>query len=186
LTETGKDQAHRAGEGLCKLIENGIAKAPTEAMVSPLCRCLETASIILKTEQVANITTHIRSELRERQTQYPPDKPRPLDRSRLLLFTKNGEHKFVTEDQGTIKDHELTVEESRAMLRQRANKLFDLLLDMDHLHIMIVSHKGYLRELERGLLQIEDSKLFGNGEIRIYRVNFTHGDRKLASVERLA
>ena len=78
------------------------------------------------------------------------------------------------------------VRESKQMLRERASKLFDLLLEMEHLHLLLVSHKGYLRELERGLLGLTDSPLFDNAELRVYRVVFTRGDRALESVERVA
>jgi len=80
---------------------------------------------------------------------------------------------------------EVRVRESKDMLRERASKLFDLLLEMEHRHILIVSHKGYLRELERGLLGLDDSPLFENAELRVYRVQFTRGERSLESIERL-
>ena len=77
--------------------------------------------------------------------------------------------------------------ESKEMLRERASEMFDLLIDkMDHRHVMIVSHKGYLRELERGLLNMPNSPLFDNCEMRIYRVVFTQRSRQLRSLERLA
>lgn len=58
-------------------------------------------------------------------------------------------------------------------------------MEMSSRHVLIVSHKGYLRELERGLLGLKDSALFGNAEVRVYRVEFTKGKRKLESLERL-
>ena len=82
--------------------------------------------------------------------------------------------------------HELAVEESKTQLRERAGQLFDVLMEMTHRHVLIVSHKGYLREMERGLLGLTDSPLFDNAEVRVYRVVFTRGDRDLESVERLA
>ena len=73
------------------------------------------------------------------------------------------------------------------MLRERASQLFDMLMEMEHRHVLVVSHKGFLRELERGLLEIpeEESQLFGNCEMRVYRVIFTQGDRSLHHLERL-
>ena len=222
LTEKGRQQAKQAGEYLAKLVndDNHIARAPTEAMVSPLSRCLETAEILLKqrappttqsqsnngtvdsikdgnTADNANTTlrVHIRPELRERQTQYPPDTPQSLDN--LLRWTRQEytEKEEMGQNQTYFKfhvkehaltGHELEVEESKMMLRERASKLFDILMEMQHTHILIVSHKGFLREMERGLLGLQDSPLFDNAELRIYRVVFTKGDRKLSSVERLA
>ena len=184
LTDKGKIQAREAGERLKKLVEDGTIPAPTEAMVSPLSRCLETASIILqqKRQPVPILKAHIRHELRERQTQFPPDKARPHDR--LLRWTEYNE-RFVI-NQLALTDQELALEESRSMLRERASKLFDSLLEMEHRHILIVSHKGYLREMERGLLGLGDSPMFDNAELRVYRVTFTRGERALESVERLA
>ena len=81
--------------------------------------------------------------------------------------------------------NEADARESKEMLRERASKLFDLLMEAEHRHVMIVSHKGYLREVERGLFGLTDSPLFGNAELRVYRVIFTKGDRSLESLERL-
>ena len=82
-------------------------------------------------------------------------------------------------------ENETVARESKEMLRERASKLFDLLMEMQHRHVMIVSHKGYLREVERGLFGLTDSPLFSNAELRVYRVVFTKGDRTLESLERL-
>jgi broad specificity phosphatase PhoE len=100
--------------------------------------------------------------------------------------------RFVIDHIGTVSgedvDDECQARESREMLRERAYNLFPLLLQMSRRHLLIISHKGYLRELERGLLGLspEDSPLFGNGELRVYKVVFTRGDRKLESLKRLA
>jgi broad specificity phosphatase PhoE len=48
LAQLGRQQAEKAGRTLVKIVEEGTAPAPTEAMVSPLSRCLDTADIILK------------------------------------------------------------------------------------------------------------------------------------------
>lgn len=59
-------------------------------------------------------------------------------------------------------------EEDKATLRVRTQKLLGLL---DEPSIAVVTHKGYLRELERGTLGQPDAKEFDNGEIRVYRIN---------------
>jgi len=200
---------------------------PTEAMVSPLSRCLETAEIMLhqhfdsrntikcnnpnsKTKNGNNdnkngntnshntcildpeLKVHIRPEIRERQTQFPADTPKEM--GHLLNWTQQkymsntkGPFKFHVKEQALKGNYDLSVEESKTMLRERASKLFHVLMEMHHTHIFICSHKGYLREMERGLLGLseEDSPLFANGELRVYRVVFTRGERALKSVERL-
>lgn len=61
------------------------------------------------------------------------------------------------------------MEENKTELRQRTRKLLNLL---DESSIAVVTHKGYLRELERGTLGKPQAKEFGNGEIRVYRIHF--------------
>mmetsp|Transcript_17945 Transcript_17945/g.26558 ORF Transcript_17945/g.26558 Transcript_17945/m.26558 type:complete len:276 (-) Transcript_17945:429-1256(-) len=190
LTEKGRQQARDCGKRLQELIKNpnhASIHSPTEAMVSPLTRTLETCRIILDTID-PNVKAHIREEIQERQTRYPPDTPQR--RESLLRYTQHNDRFLINHAENLEKeeaDQEAEVRESKEMLRERASKLFDLLVDkMEHRHILIVSHKGYLRELERGVLGLTDSPLFENAELRVYRVTFTRGERKLESLERLA
>lgn len=60
------------------------------------------------------------------------------------------------------------IEENKAELRQRTRKLLALLNEPS---VAVVTHKGYLRELERGTLGQPDAKEFANGEIRVYRIH---------------
>jgi broad specificity phosphatase PhoE len=60
--------------------------------------------------------------------------------------------------------------EDAPMLRERALQLATLLESVPEEIICVVSHKGYLRELERGLLQKPDAGEFGNCEVRVYDV----------------
>ena len=195
LTDMGKQQAVECAQRIQEIIEQGNLHPPSEAMVSPLTRTLETCDILLDQLQLNDaIKAHVRPELQERQTQYPPDTARC--RQSLLKYSKLNDNLSLSKFHfsGSI-DYEVTkndvetesqVRESKEMLRERASKLFHLLMEMDHRHILIVSHKGYLRELERGLLGLTDSPLFKNAEARVYRVVFTKGDRQLDSVERVA
>ena len=84
LTDKGRQQARVACDRLRELIESGQIHHPTEAMVSPLSRCLETCKILLDD---ADFKAHIRPEIAERRTLYPPDKPKPLDQ--LLRATRD-------------------------------------------------------------------------------------------------
>jgi broad specificity phosphatase PhoE len=183
LTDKGREQAKEAAQKLQQIIDSGIIHAPTEAMCSPLSRCLETCKILLEN---AEIRAHIRMELTERKTQYPPDTAIPLEE---LLRCTRGDDRFVMEHIEKLSPEkvgaEAAIRESKEMLRQRAGQMFDLLMEMKHRHVLVVSHKGFLRELERGLLELPDSPLFGNCEVRVYRVIFTMGDRQLHHLERL-
>jgi broad specificity phosphatase PhoE len=183
LTDLGRQQAREAARKLQGIIDKGVLHAPTEAMCSPLSRCLETCQILLENAQVR---AHIRMELTERKTQYPPDTAKPLDE--LLRCTSNDDRFVVNHIEQLSAERveaEAAVRESKEMLRQRAGQMFDLLMEMQHRHVLVVSHKGFLRELERGLLELPDSPLFGNCELRVYRVIFTMGDRQLYHLERL-
>jgi broad specificity phosphatase PhoE len=183
LTERGRQQAKTVSKELQKIMEEGAIHPPTECMSSPLSRCLETTKIVLEN---SSINAHIRPELAERKTQLPPDNPRPLEE--LLRLTRDDDRFVITHMEKLSRkkaEHEAKVRESKEMLRERAGQMFDLLMEMEHRHILVVSHKGFLRELERGLLAIPDSPLFGNCELRVYRVIFTMGDRSLYHLERL-
>ena len=183
LTEKGREQAKGVAKELQHIMEEGIIHPPTECMSSPLSRCLETTKIVLEN---SSINAHIRPELAERKTQFPPDTPRPLED--LLRLTRDDDRFVISHLEELSREkaeHEAMVRESKEMLRDRAAQMFDLLMEMEHRHILVVSHKGFLRELERGLLEIPDSPLFGNCELRIYRVIFTMGDRELYHLERL-
>ena len=216
LTDHGREQARLAASTLEQLVAEGKAHPPTEAMCSPLTRCLDTCQILLQNYEVR---AHVRQELQERQTLYPPDTPKPLEELIDSLRTKSlrsvsDDEKDDDDDDDNSKssksssndttghfilnaddwkttpedaEQEAQGRESKEMLRERASQLFDMLMEMEHRHILVVSHKGFLRELERGLLQIpeEESPLFGNCEMRVYRVIFTQGDRSLHHLERL-
>jgi broad specificity phosphatase PhoE len=72
-------------------------------------------------------------------------------------------------------------EEDKATLRVRTQKLLGLL---DEPSIAVVTHKGYLRELERGTLGQADAKEFDNAEIRVYRIHLD-SNRALEKAERV-
>jgi len=184
LTEKGRQQARDASKKLKDLIANKTVHHPREAMCSPLLRCLETSKILLED---VDISAQIRTEIAERRTLYPPDKPKPLDK--LLRYTRNDDRFTIDHIEKLSKekvDDEATVRESKVMLRQRASQMFDLLMECEHRHVLVISHKGFLRELERGLFELEDSPLFENCELRVYQVIFSKGDRRLFYLERVA
>jgi broad specificity phosphatase PhoE len=184
LTDRGREQAREASRRLKEMVANSKIHPPTEAMCSPLSRCLETCRILLED---GDLKTYIRPEIAERRTLYPPDKPKPA--KQLLRCTRNDDRfSIVNLEQlrPEMINDEAMARESKEMLRERANDMFDLLMEHKHRHVLVVSHKGFLRELERGLLEMPESPLFQNCEMRVYRVIFTMGSRELFHLERLA
>jgi broad specificity phosphatase PhoE len=65
-----------------------------------------------------------------------------------------------------------TATEDSEQLQERAIKLFDLLAKHPSDTVAIVTHKGFLRELEHGCLGLTDTKEFKNCEVRVYRARF--------------
>jgi broad specificity phosphatase PhoE len=74
------------------------------------------------------------------------------------------------------------VVEDEAKLRERTFKVFKLLLESEHDSIALVTHKGYLRTLERGHLHQPNARQFQNCEVRVYQATI-HVERK--EVERI-
>ena len=184
LTDRGRQQAKEVSKKLKAMIDSGKIHHPTEAMCSPLSRCLETCKILLED---LDFKAYIRPEIAERRTQLPPDKPKPLDQ--LLRCTREDDRFDIVNHEQLSQEkinNEAMVRESKEMLRERANDMFDLLMECEHRHVLVVSHKGFLRELERGLLEMPESPLFGNCELRVYRLIFTTGARELFHLERIA
>jgi broad specificity phosphatase PhoE len=60
--------------------------------------------------------------------------------------------------------------EDASMLRRRTSQLAELLETVSEETVCLVSHKGYLRELERGPLQKPDAPEFANCEVRVYDI----------------
>jgi broad specificity phosphatase PhoE len=158
LTDEGRKQAREAAALLEQMVSEGKAHPPTEAMCSPLTRCLQTCQILL---QQYEIRAHVRLELQERQTLYPPDTPKPLNELMKKIRTESFNEEGIDGGQDSNcspgrfilneKDWKTSAEdaeeeaqcrESKEMLRERASQLFDMLLEMEHRHVLVVSHKG--------------------------------------------
>ena len=78
-----------------------------------------------------------------------------------------------------------TLAEDKEALRVRTNKLWGLLAESRERVIAIVTHKGYLRELERGPLEQPHAIEFANGEVRAYQVTIDRERQVLLESERL-
>jgi broad specificity phosphatase PhoE len=64
-------------------------------------------------------------------------------------------------------------------------KLFELLAHSQHDSVVIVTHKGFLRALERGAFGQPHATEFQNCELRVYRFTMSRGSKILDQVERL-
>jgi broad specificity phosphatase PhoE len=76
-------------------------------------------------------------------------------------------------------------EEDKAELRRRTERIFVLLAEANSASVALVTHKGYLRELERGPFGSPNATEFQNGEIRIYKVTVSMTELKSIRSERL-
>jgi broad specificity phosphatase PhoE len=80
---------------------------------------------------------------------------------------------------------DLWKEEDKAELRRRTEKIVGLLAEANSTSVAVVTHKGYLRELERGPLGHPEAEEFKNAEIRIYKITVSMTDLKLIKSERM-
>lgn len=75
--------------------------------------------------------------------------------------------------------------EDNARLSLRTRTLFQMMLSSPHSTIAVVTHKGYLRALERSALGQIDSPEYGNAEARVYRITLDTETRQVESIELL-
>lgn len=207
LSGLGKEDAVKCREHLQELQHQ--FPPPTEVYVSPLQRTLQTANLVFP--DCDNI--HVREELQERQTGHACDtRHRSRELLNRKSFTRfslkrlqqssfvhrtmvGGLHDIVIQEGGSSGEEEeglsthsmptFSSVEGKPMLRKRTEELFDLLAETDHRAVAVVTHKAYLRELERGPFGIDGSPEFGNGEVRIYEVTISRSEGELIHVQRL-
>jgi len=200
LSEAGNEEAERARRAMQELHSKGFPP-PDEVYVSPLQRAMQTAALIFP--ECTNI--HVREDLRERKTGRACDRRQSSGQlaqrgsfSRFSLVNlratsctesmleelKSIQPKDI--DENEVVDIGLKSEpvEEKPMLRSRTKKLARFLMDTDKRVIAAVTHKAFLRELERGTFGQEDASEFSNCEVRVYKVNCEHYD--LGEIERVA
>lgn len=114
----------------------------------------------------------------ESSSQEEPTEDIPTSRSQPEIFLMSDEL-FNGADQN---DPHFT-EEDKAQLRARTETLFALLCEATSFSVAVVTHKAYLRELERGPFGHPEATQFDNCEIRVYRI--TMRDNKLVRAERV-
>ena len=203
LSEAGKLEAETARETMKALQERGFPPVD-EVYVSPLQRALQTAAIIFP--DCDNV--HVREDLRERKTGRACDlrhtaeflsergsfsrfsmvqlRTRSLTSSMLEELRSSIQMKDDDDDDVDeyMKERDKAIVEEKAALRERTKRLARFLMETDHRVLAAVTHKAYLRELERGTFGKEDATEFSNCEVRVYKVKCKNYD--LSAIERVA
>lgn len=203
LSEAGKLEAESARQAMQKLQAKGLPP-PEEVYVSPLQRAMQTADIIFP--ECTNI--HVREDLRERKTgracdqrhhsQFLAQQDNFSRFSMVQLRTGSLTESLLEElkqvqlqdieenediEEVSDKSNEKKAEE-KPMLRKRTKRLARFLMDAEHRVIAAVTHKAFLRELERGTFGQENATEFKNCEVRVYKVKCENYD--LSDIERVA
>jgi len=203
LSSFGEEQALQSRSDMSRLtskIDNPLPK-PSTVLVSPLQRTLQTAAQVFPNHP----KVRVHSIVQERHTGLACDAPSPaaemctreafsfMDFGILLkeegeatVSDKVEEHKHGCAhgpEAGHLSENNVFELETAADLRRRTAKIADILWNAEDCAVCVVSHKGYLRELERGPLGRPEAKEFRPGEIRIYEV-WQDSDRGLGAVLR--
>ena len=99
--------------------------------------------------------------------------PIPKTLSTMSLPISTPENSVGSRSSSPFKFQGLFVKEEKSDVRKRSEQLLRLLHAeaewKHHESIAIVTHKGYLREFERGPLGRPDAEEFGNCEVRVFR-----------------
>ncbi len=183
LSDVGRSDAQHAGKRLSKM-----EQPPSCVLVSPL--ALETANIVFPEHP----NLQVRYDLSERGM--PPHKRSSslrrafrrlreeslssLEASDSLEFS-DSEHSDEQHNELYRRKHDRSEgrdfrlirrlrDENREELRKRTQRLLTLLGESVDTSVAVVTHKGYLRELENGPLGQTDVQEFDNCEARVYRL----------------
>jgi broad specificity phosphatase PhoE len=172
LSVAGQQDAERCRCELAGLCDRGLPM-PTVVFTSPLQRTLQTAAAVFPHHS----NVHALEEVRERRTGLPCD-------SRSKRNGMISRPSFFNIDFNRIDDEEDTdFAENKAEARERCARFLRDLPGTDavdesgakreHNSICVVSHKGFLREMERGPLGHPEATEFMNCEVRVYEVRWT-------------
>ena len=192
LSTKGQAQASSSQRELESLLERTHYPKPECVLVSPLQRTLHTASLLFPKH--AKMEAHER--LREKRTGLPCDERRPATEAAAqfphISFATIAAHD-ATSDDGYVFRPELG--EGNAEVDKRAATLLELLRHREERGVAVVTHKGFLRELNKGTLaqlagggvpaggsalsdDVGDHSLtmldpiFGNAEVRVLEIAF--------------
>mmetsp|Transcript_12253 Transcript_12253/g.27786 ORF Transcript_12253/g.27786 Transcript_12253/m.27786 type:complete len:290 (-) Transcript_12253:95-964(-) len=162
LSSAGKHEALLAKAQIQRLHEVEGLPLPSSVFVSPLQRTLQTAAILFPGHQ----GIHVREQLRERRTGRPCDEhANPLQAARRNSFSHMSWNDLLQigaeeEDDDSFEDKE--------KLRQRTRTIARVLESVDDDCLCVITHKAFLRELERGPLSRPEAAEFDNCEVRVY------------------
>lgn len=170
LSEQGLNEAQYAHSTLEALFNEGFVP-PDIVYVSPLQRALKTAAIAFPSHPQISV----REELRERETGLPCDETSParllMRRETFETMSWNSLLRDMPDEQPSFQTaRSFPTVESKTELRRRAREAMNKLFLDKHKSMAVVSHKGFLRELEGGLFGVPDSAEFQNCEIRVYTI----------------
>mmetsp|Transcript_2586 Transcript_2586/g.6219 ORF Transcript_2586/g.6219 Transcript_2586/m.6219 type:complete len:300 (-) Transcript_2586:56-955(-) len=180
LSAKGKEQAVSTAATIMKmLLDDADLKPPEAVFVSPLQRALQTAAVMFPNHSRVSV----RNLLRERCTGFPCDE---RSEGPGLQSRKSFRHMSFDDDEDEIAvplDYDSDevnapfrryktwpLIEEKPMLRKRTAGLGRLLQDASAESVCLVTHKAFLRELERGPFGRPAASEFGNCEVRVYDV----------------
>lgn len=178
LSDAGRAQACLSKTELEELTSASLGlPSPTRVLVSPLQRTLQTAELMFTGRSAVQVC----EELRERETRLPCDTPSPpadmMSRGPFSHMDFSGP--LATRAAAGPAD----VEDCAQLRRRIRCFLQQGLVTMEDNVFCFVTHKAWLRELERGVLGYPQASEFGCGEVRVYDVALT-ADGTVAAVLR--
>mmetsp|Transcript_83752 Transcript_83752/g.200939 ORF Transcript_83752/g.200939 Transcript_83752/m.200939 type:complete len:295 (+) Transcript_83752:52-936(+) len=192
LSAKGKEQAVATAATIMKmLLDDADLKPPEAIFVSPLQRALQTAAVMFPNHS----RVHVRNLLRERCTGFPCDeRSEGWDLAGRKTFSYMSFDEDVEDVDCDLDDAEVNAPfrryktwpliEEKPMLRKRTAGLGKLLQDASAESVCLVTHKAFLRELERGPFNRPTASEFSNCEVRVYDVFISEGDIVRADLRR--
>lgn len=166
LSPDGKVGALAAQAELNRLSGKGFSP-PTCVLVSPLERTLQTAALIFPSHP----NTHVVEALRERRTGLPCDERKAaIEVSARKTFCHMSFNHLKESDLEEDRFNMYPAHEDAPHLRQRTSAFLETLRSLKDNVLAVVTHKAFLRELERGPLGNPSAKEFENCEVRVYDV----------------
>jgi len=174
LSATGERQTCALREEFQALTQSdfGLPK-PAVVLVSPLQRTLETAAILFPDHP----RVHVYEDLRERRTGLPCDERKDAGYLARQSAFSNMDFSSLLAAEAPAPEVE-----DAAALRRRTARLAEALRSVEDSVLCLVTHKAFLRELERGPLGRPDAKEFGNCEARAYKVMLMPDGSMVASL----
>ncbi len=142
LNDVGRRQAQQAGAELAKALNGATVDL---VLVSPLCRALETAELILESASVS-APVRVIEVLREAHGIRPCD----ARRSRSVAAAQFASFDFSCVETDTDTWHNAAVRETMAQLRERCRQFECLLRSLSHRTVIVVSHGVFLETLLEG------------------------------------